>query len=215
LSLFPPSPVFEGEEKEKEGERKREQKEDRAHFFSLSLSAWILPSPPLTYTQKNRYAVDPTEGMKGGRSRRGNGNATATATAASVEVSRKRKRSLLLSGGGDSESSSSSSSSSSPVSWGPGPQGIASLVIGGEACVWGELVDGTNLLSVAWPRAAAVAERLWSSVDDGGVSSSAPSASLLEVDEDTRERMRVHRCRLVARGVPASPVGPSSCPFES
>lgn len=155
--------------------------------------------------------------MKGGRTSRrrgrrgedgsGNGNATATATA--VEVS--RKRSLLLSEGSDNDPPLSSSP---PVSWRP-PQGVASLVIGGEACVWGEMVDATNLLPVAWPRAAAVAERLWSSADgDGADDSSSPSHSLFGVDEDTRERMRVHRCRLVARGVPASPVGPSSCPFE-
>ncbi|XP_065051135.1 beta-hexosaminidase subunit alpha-like [Rhopilema esculentum] len=56
------------------------------------------------------------------------------------------------------------------------------LVIGGTGCMWGEWVDGTNLLSRTWGRALAVGERLWSSKETNDA-------------KEAEGRIWEHRCR--------------------
>ena len=82
------------------------------------------------------------------------------------------------------------------------------LVLGGEACLWSELVDDSDLFNTLWPRAAAVAERLWS---PGSVTSKA----------SFQPRLKRFRCLLNKRGIGAAavdnkqprsaPPGPGSC----
>ncbi|OQV16261.1 Beta-hexosaminidase subunit alpha [Hypsibius exemplaris] len=76
------------------------------------------------------------------------------------------------------------------------------LVIGGETCMWGEYIDDTNVLVKLWPRASAVAERLWSdqTVTDTNLAG---------------KRLRRHRCLMDRRGIPAEPnLGPDFCQPE-
>ncbi|KAG5879927.1 hypothetical protein JTB14_009301 [Gonioctena quinquepunctata] len=70
-------------------------------------------------------------------------------------------------------------------------------VLGGEVCMWGELVDDSNIQQRIWPRAAAAAERLWSN----------PRASAVNAEP----RFHAHVSRLVSRGVQAEKVTPLWC----
>nr|KAF6386988.1 hexosaminidase subunit alpha [Myotis myotis] len=75
------------------------------------------------------------------------------------------------------------------------------LVIGGEACMWGEYVDSTNLVPRLWPRAGAVAERLWS--------------NKVVTDPDFAFKRLAHfRCELLRRGVQAQPLSVGYCEQE-
>ncbi|CAF1111011.1 unnamed protein product [Didymodactylos carnosus] len=71
-------------------------------------------------------------------------------------------------------------------------------ILGGEACLWAEFVDGSNVIPRLWPVASAIAERLWS---DRSVNNS----------EDAQFRLDVHRCRLLRRGISAQPILTGYC----
>lgn len=77
----------------------------------------------------------------------------------------------------------------------------AQLVIGGEVAQWGEQIDEYTVDARIWPRAAAVAERLWSPAE--------------VVDTVTaQDRLIRHRCEiLVKRGINAFPLRPDYCPY--
>ncbi|NWI60276.1 HEXB hexosaminidase, partial [Calyptomena viridis] len=66
----------------------------------------------------------------------------------------------------------------------PGSEEQKKLLIGGEACLWGEFVDATNLTPRLWPRASAVGERLWSSKNVTDL-------------QDAYKRLTSHRCRML------------------
>lgn len=77
-------------------------------------------------------------------------------------------------------------------------------IVGGEACMWGEKVDDTNVISRTWPRTSAVAERLWSGIDY----TIKPEPVTLEI----KGRMEEHVCRMRQRGIEAQPPsGPGFC----
>nr|CAD7448180.1 unnamed protein product [Timema bartmani] len=74
------------------------------------------------------------------------------------------------------------------------------LVLGGEACMWAEVVDESNVLTRVWPRASATAEILWSEA----------SAS---TETEVAQRLEEHYCRMKKRGIPSQPPnGPGFCP---
>eukprot|EP01027_Heterolobosea_sp_BB2_P025498 GEZU01039131.1.p1 GENE.GEZU01039131.1~~GEZU01039131.1.p1 ORF type:complete len:588 (+),score=189.24 GEZU01039131.1:30-1766(+) len=75
---------------------------------------------------------------------------------------------------------------------------LQKLVLGGEACMWSEQVDDSNFDSRVWPRACAVAERLWSEAQFNDYNEALP-------------RLIAHRCSMVRRGVGAGPLAPDYC----
>lgn len=79
----------------------------------------------------------------------------------------------------------------------------AKNVLGGELALWSETIDPQNLDSLAWPRAAAAAEILWS----GFLDANGQNRSQL----DAAPRLNSQRQRLVARGLSASPIQMEWC----
>lgn len=66
-------------------------------------------------------------------------------------------------------------------------------VLGGEACMWGETVDSSDIFNTIWPRAASVSERLWTNPENLNV-------------EKAKNRLLWFRCLLNERGIEAAPV---------
>ena len=75
-------------------------------------------------------------------------------------------------------------------------------MLGAEVAMWTLYEDASNFMPTVFPRATAVAERLW-------------SAAGATVDDSTAllNRMRNIRCRMIARGIAVSPIEiAGSCP---
>lgn len=73
------------------------------------------------------------------------------------------------------------------------------LVLGGEACMWSESVDNSNILQRIFPRVSAAAEKLWSQENVKDII-------------DAGRRLEEHTCRMKSRGLPAQPPnGPGFC----
>ncbi|KAJ8688504.1 hypothetical protein QAD02_024299 [Eretmocerus hayati] len=73
----------------------------------------------------------------------------------------------------------------------PGSNENKQMLIGGEACMWGEFVDTNNIHPRIWPRASATAERLWS--------------NRREDQDRAAQRLEEHACRMNRRNISAQP----------
>jgi hexosaminidase len=72
------------------------------------------------------------------------------------------------------------------------PESGCALVIGGEGCLWGEWADTSDEMNTMWPRAAAIAERLW-------------SPRHYTDPAKAEQRLIAFRCLLNERGIAAAP----------
>lgn len=72
----------------------------------------------------------------------------------------------------------------------------SSLIIGGEGTLWAEYIDQDNIEATMYPRAGAIAERLW-------------SPKTVTDTTDATDRMIIQKCRLLNRGFHSAPVKPA------
>jgi hexosaminidase len=77
---------------------------------------------------------------------------------------------------------------------------VPAAALGGEVCLWTELIDDYTMDSLLWPRTAAAAERLWSDPDRNETSNAAEGRLL-------NWRRRV----ITTRGIQAAAITPEWC----
>jgi hexosaminidase len=82
---------------------------------------------------------------------------------------------------------------------------------GGHASMWGERADETNFMSRVWPRASAVAERLWSGYYHNNSRFSNDVSTIGNFETSVEDRLDAFRCFLLSQGIPASPIRPGYC----
>jgi len=81
-------------------------------------------------------------------------------------------------------------------------------LIGGEVAWWTEYIDSAGIIPRSFPRASAIAERLWTKWED-------TSAGQSNGVEDAFPRLDKFRCLMINRDINAEPIGvPSSCAKE-
>lgn len=85
--------------------------------------------------------------------------------------------------------------------WRDYPQKQWNLILGGEAAIWSEQVGQASLGPRLWPRASALAERLWSDLPANGYS----------VEENVYTRLSTHMDILTARGLKIEAMWPHWC----
>ncbi|KAJ1931540.1 Glucosamine-6-phosphate isomerase (Glucosamine-6-phosphate deaminase) (GNPDA) (GlcN6P deaminase), partial [Linderina macrospora] len=78
-----------------------------------------------------------------------------------------------------------------------------SLVLGGEVALWSEQSDETVLDGRLWPRAAAMAETMWSGKVNGD--------GHVRTTQEVASRLHSQRFRMVGRGIAAEPMQPLWC----